>query len=99
MEKKKLLKRKKILQIMLLNKVIHYLETLGAVALSIIETKSKRTNERFNKQDEKGKFVTHLSSYKVGDVVNFYRNIKKRQTVKTQIMVNNCGIIIHKNKP
>jgi hypothetical protein len=72
-------RERKVLNIMLLSKVIHYLETLGAVALSIISTKSKRSFERLNKSEEKEKFVNYLSSYNVGDVVNFYQEIGKRR--------------------
>ena len=72
-------RERKVLLIMLVNKVIHYMETLGAIALSIISTKSKRTYERFNKTEEKERFVVSLSTYNVGDVVNFYKEIGKRR--------------------
>ena len=73
-------RERKILKIMLLNKVVHYMETLGAVSLAILATKSEKYYERYNKNDEKEKFISGLSSYNVGDVVNFYRDIKNRSS-------------------
>lgn len=71
-------REKKILIIMLLNKVVHYMETLGAVSLAILATKSEISYERYNKNVEKEMFISRLSLYDVGDVVNFYRDIQNR---------------------
>jgi hypothetical protein len=54
------------------------MEIVGAISLSILTTKSERFYQRFNKENEKEKFLSNLSSYDVGDVVNFYRDIGQK---------------------
>lgn len=71
-------RERKILIIMLINKAIHYMETLGATSLAILKTKSKKPYERYNEKIEKDIFIKTLSTYTVGDVVNFYRDIETR---------------------
>lgn len=69
----------RFLRLMLISKYCHFAEILGATAIAFLNAKMKSSFVRYSKDEEEKKVLDILSSYTVGDVVNFYISISKRR--------------------
>src|SRR5919106_1854547 len=70
----------RFLYLMLITKYCQFAETLGATAVAFLDTKIKGSNMVHSKDEEQKIVLNTLSSYHVGDAVNFYSAMKSRDT-------------------
>lgn len=71
---------KRFLHVMFIAKYCQLAETLGATALAFLNTKIKGSNMVNSKSEEQQIVLDTLSGYSVGDVLNFYSNMRNRRT-------------------
>jgi hypothetical protein len=71
---------KRFLNLMLIARYCQLAETLGATAIAFLNTKIKGSNIVHSKEEEQQLVLNTLSSYYVGDVINFYSKIRDGKT-------------------